>query len=231
MAQERIPATVRRRLLVETALVIAERSGLAAVTARSVAAAANVSLGLVHYCFTTTADLSTKMAERMIEQLAEAALPALDELEVEGDIRTFLEVAIGALWSEIVATPQRQLLTYEMTTHAIRTPGLEAIAHRQYEVSDLAVTELLLHAARSAGVSWSVDVAELARLVVMAIDGATLRWLVDQHSDQALTSLAHVADLVAAAAEPEPARGSHSAERRNSQIRSRRGSRVSGRPR
>ena len=202
MAAKRVPADVRRRHLVETALVIAEREGPAAVTARRVAAGAHVSLGLVHYCFENTQELFRQMAERMVEQLGEVALPALAAPASGADVRAFLDMALAALWREIEVTAGRQLLTYEMTTYAVRTRGLEAIAQRQYEVADQVASELLQNLAQLADVSWSAEVGELARLVVMAVDGATLRWLTDRDSSRALTSLSFVADLIAAAARP-----------------------------
>jgi AcrR family transcriptional regulator len=208
MAQKRLSIEARRLQLADAALAVAEREGPAAVTARAVAAEAGVSLGLVHYCFATTQELAVLMAERAIEQFAEAALAAVDPLEAATDVRAVLDVGIKALWAEIQATRARRLLDFEMTAYAARTPGLEAVGSKQYRVSDLAAIRFLEVAAESAGASWSVDVAELARLIVMAVDGATFRWLADRDSDAALTSLAHVRDLIAGLAipgEPKPA--------------------------
>ncbi len=192
-----VPVEVRRRQLVETALTIAEGHGPAAVTARRVAHEAGVSLGVVHYCFESTGELAARMAEHIVEQLAEVALPALDYPTEGADLRSLLEHAIAALWAQVEASSLRQLLTYEMTTYAVRTPGLERVTRRLYEVSDAAAAHILLYAGEVAGVTWSVDVAQLARLTVMAIDGATLRWLTDGDSVQALASLSRVADLIA----------------------------------
>jgi AcrR family transcriptional regulator len=194
------PIADRRRQLVEAGLTIAERDGVANVTVRRVAAEAGVSLGLVSYCFGSKEELTLAMATRIVEELAEHSHLAPDAPDAPvsgiGGIGEVLRGAIATMWQQVERTPGRQLLTYEITTMALRAPGLGEVAKQQYATTVAVATEVLQEAARVAGVTWTCDIDHVAGLVVMAIDGATLRWLVDHDTDAALARLGDIADLL-----------------------------------
>jgi AcrR family transcriptional regulator len=194
------PIADRRRQLVDAGLTIAEREGPEAVTVRRVASEAGVSLGLVYHCFGAKEDLTIAMATRISQELADAGEVArleVDNSACDVDLRSVLRAAVQGLWTHVEQTPGRQLLSFEITTRALREPGLHGIAQRQYAAS-ISITEVVLaKVAETAGVIWARNLDELAGLVVMAIDGATLHWLVDHDSEAALTRLGDVADLLA----------------------------------
>ena len=194
------PIADRRRQLVEAGLTIAELDGVAAVTVRRVAAEAGVSLGLVSYCFGSKAELTLAMAAQIAQEVADHSDPGTRPTQVSdstGDgIAEVLRGAMAGLWAQIERTPRRQLLTYEITTLALREPGMEDVATRQYETVVALASRVLEHAAQVAGVTWTRDLEVVANLVVMAIDGATLRWLVDHDSEAALARLTDIADLL-----------------------------------
>ncbi len=188
------PIADRRRQLVDAGLTIAEREGVGAVTVRRVAAEAGVSLGLVSYCFASKDDLTIAMATRIVTELADAGdgpQPRSDRIEV------VLRSALATLWARIERNPARQLLTYEITTRALREPGLGDVARRQYATTVALAGDVLARAAATAGVTWSRELDDLAGIVVMAVDGATLRWLVDRDSEAARARLGDIADLLA----------------------------------
>jgi AcrR family transcriptional regulator len=209
------PIADRRRQLVDASLAIAERDGVGAVTVRRVAAEAGVSLGLVSYCFASKEELTIAMAARIVQELADAgelaseqsglaaatgsagAGAAVPTVPAVQSIDVVLRAALSGLWSEVERTPARQLLTYEITTRALREPGLIGVAQEQYATTAALTAGVLASAAETAGVRWTRDLDHLAGLVVMAIDGATLRWLVDQDSEAALARLGDIADLLA----------------------------------
>jgi AcrR family transcriptional regulator len=202
-----LPIADRRRQLVEAGLTIAERNGVAGVTVRAVAAEAEVSLGLVSYCFGSKEELTLAMATRLVEELAEHSGDAEpgttdDPISRIVGIDGVLRGVLAGMWAQIERTPGRQLLTYEITTLALREPGLGDVARRQYQVTATIAAEILQRAARIAGVTWTRDLDEVADLAVMALDGATLRWLVDHDSDAALARLGDVAELLAGLTTP-----------------------------
>lgn len=184
----RIAATERRSLLVDAALAVAERDGVPAMSVRRVAVEAGVSLGLVHYCFSDKDDLVVQVAARIVAELAEAGEQRLAAV-AGGDLEEALLAGVRGLWTVLTATARRQLVTYEITTHALRHSGLRDVAREQYAVSQAAVEAFLDHAARTAGTRWARPVGELAALTLAVVDGVTLRWLVDDDRVGALARL------------------------------------------
>ncbi len=53
----RVPADVRRTELVQAAIQVATREGLAATTTRRIAQELGISVGVVHYCFRSKEEL------------------------------------------------------------------------------------------------------------------------------------------------------------------------------
>jgi AcrR family transcriptional regulator len=190
------PIAERRHQLIEAGLTIAERDGVANVTVRGVASEAGVSLGLVSYCFGSKEELIMAMATRIVQELAEHSdLGPADDPEPDR-IDVLLHKALAGMWQQVERTPGRQLLTYEITTLSLRDSALGDVAKRQYATTAEAAAKVLRQAAQAAGVTWTRELDHVAGLVVMAIDGATLRWLVDHDSDAALARLGDVADLL-----------------------------------
>lgn len=187
----RIAATERRSRLVEAALAVAERDGVPAMSVRRVADEAGVSLGLVHYCFSDKDELVVQVAARIVAELGEAGEKRLAAV-AGGTLEQALLAGVRGLWEVLTATARRQLVTYEITTHALRHPGLRDVAREQYAVSQAAVEAFLAHAATTAGARWTRPVPELAALTLAVVDGVTLRWLVD---DDAAGGLARLEDF------------------------------------
>jgi AcrR family transcriptional regulator len=193
---KRLPIAERREQLVSAALEIAAAEGIGAVTIRRVAEQAEVALGVVHYAFADKDELFVALASRIVDDLAAAASSAL-EFDEDADLPTALRCAVHGLWDTIEQSREAQLLTYEITTYALRTAGLSHVATRQYEVSHAAVEALLVAAADVSRAVWTRPVDELAGEALAAIDGVTLRWLVDGDGAAAKARLAALADELA----------------------------------
>lgn len=203
----RLPADERRAQLVEAALNIAERGGIAAVTIRAVAEEAGVSLGVVHYCFESKEALVAAMAESLVLQLSggmrEAFASVWDTQELSGlrDLREVLHTGLTGMWPLIEATADRQLLTYEITAYALRhraagAPLAGSVADEQYRVMDIEATVFLEESARRTGCTWTEPVEAIARFALAVIDGIVLRWLVDRDSAAILTELDDLVRIV-----------------------------------
>jgi len=197
----RLPVAERRAQLVAAALDVAVAEGIAATTIRRVAEQAGVALGVVHYCFEDKDELFVALATQIVDDLAAAASGAL-EFDEDADLATALQCAINGLWDTIEAARGEQLLTYEITTHALRTPGLQHVATRQYEVSHAAAEALLELASSTTGAAWMRPVSELAGEVLAIIDGVTLRWLVDGDGAAARERLSSLASYLNTQAKP-----------------------------
>jgi len=184
-----MPVADRRTQLVDAALEVAAQDGIAGTTVRRVAERAGVALGVVHYCFADKDELFAALAARIVDSLAGAGTAGL-EFDTAPDLATALDAAVTSLWGTIEATPGEQLLSYEITTHALRHRELRSVADRQYAVSQRAVEQVLELAAAVSGATWTMPVPELAAETLAFVDGVTLRWLVDGDSAAARGRLA-----------------------------------------
>jgi len=190
--------------LVDAALAIATADGVPAVTVRRVAERAGVALGVVHYCFADKDELFAALADRIVADLTSAAVDALPP-DGASDLPTAIETAVVAMWALIEKTPGAQLLTYEITTHALRAAGGRRVARRQYAASQAAAERLLALAAEAAGASWKRPVEELAAEALAFVDGVTLRWLVDRDAPAARARLTTFAGYLATEAASQAA--------------------------
>jgi AcrR family transcriptional regulator len=196
---ERLAVADRRIQLVDAALAVAVADGISATSVRRVAEQAGVALGVVHYAFADKDELIAALAERIVDALADAGAAAVAATadQQPGDLLGALRAALDGLWTSIEVTPQAQLLTYEITTHALRTPGLHGAAERQYQVSQRAAEQLLELTADSCAARWDEPVTELAAAALAFVDGVTLRWLVDRDSTAARARLDRFAGYLA----------------------------------
>ncbi|MBP2187575.1 TetR/AcrR family transcriptional regulator [Nocardia goodfellowii] len=181
----------RRAHLIEAAIGLAEKKGVAGVTTRDVAQAAGVSLGVVHYCFENKDALMTELVKALAMELRDSVDANETVWQDVGSgkeaLQKLVRAALELMWLNIEATPERQLLTYETTTYALRegeqTPAKLAIAREQYAFNDATVADILDHARDATSNQWTVPVQSLSRFVLEVIDGMVLRWLVDNDSE------------------------------------------------
>ncbi|NLE82233.1 MAG: TetR family transcriptional regulator [Rhodococcus sp.] len=207
----RLPANERRAQLVESALTIAEHSGVSSVTVRAVAEEAGVSLGVVHYCFESKEALLGAMGEALVLQLSESLRSAFGQVqhapELTGmsGLRALLHIGISAMWPLLEATPDRQLLTYEITAQALRhrgggAPQIGEIATVQYRTMDEEAVLFFEECADRTNVRWTEPVTSIARFALAMLDGLVLRWLVDRDGDAMTVALDDMVQIVASKA-------------------------------
>ncbi|GAA4477601.1 hypothetical protein GCM10023094_20120 [Rhodococcus olei] len=203
----RLPADERRAQLVESAMGIAERGGVSSVTIRAVAEEAGVSLGVVHYCFESKEALVAAMGEALVLQLSQAMRYAFGQAHADEaqtglrGLRELLHSGLSAMWPIIEATPNRQLLTYEITAYGLRQQAAGAelagsIANKQYSTMDAEAVEFLERSAEHTGTRWAEPVPDLARFALAVIDGIVLRWLVDRDGEAVIASLDDLVQMV-----------------------------------
>ncbi|GHG44331.1 TetR/AcrR family transcriptional regulator [Streptomyces hydrogenans] len=200
----RLSAAERREQLAEAAIRVMIRDGVAETTTRAVVAEAGVPLGAFHYCFRSKEELFQTVIERIMERnLPPAGLAHPPGATPFEKVRAILH----AYWEQVLARPAEHLVTYEVTQYALRRPGLADLARRQYR-HYLEVNRAHLESmARAAGLTWTVDLAVLARHGLGVLDGLTLTWLIDRDDVQALAALDEYARYLASVAEPLPAEG------------------------
>lgn len=201
--------------MVRAALTLAEEEGFGSVTIRRVADTAGVSLGVVHYCFENKEELMGAAISNVVVSLGNAMqtvyAQAAEGVEVAQGVDGLGEMlykGISAMWSLIEMTPNVQLLTYEITTYALRLAPddhdvSKALAARQYVVSDTVAAEFLQNSADQTGTEWTESVEYLARLSLSIVDGIVLRWLIDRDSDAADRQIRDFVQFVVGKAKPK----------------------------
>jgi len=92
----RVQAKVRREQLIDAAVRVAARDGVAAATTRAIATEAGASLASVHYCFESKQELLQEVLISIINELTgEAPASAPDGASVADMLRADLGCAVG----------------------------------------------------------------------------------------------------------------------------------------
>jgi AcrR family transcriptional regulator len=187
----RVPAHERRAELVQAAIRVATREGLAATTTRRIAQELGISVGIVHYCFRSKEEL----LHEVIRVIAEAQVVAARSAILPGaDLEKSVRNAFLGFWQLVEATPQAQLLTYELTSWALRNAETEPLAREQRASQLAGIEAILAEISAATGVSWKVPAEQLARMTLAITDGVTLGWLVDRDTASAVQALESFAD-------------------------------------
>ncbi|WP_410874152.1 TetR/AcrR family transcriptional regulator [Nocardia sp. A7] len=205
----RLSVEERRAHLIEAAIGLAEKKGVAGVTTRDVAQAAGVSLGVVHYCFENKDALMTELVKALSMELRDSVDADETVWEDAGTgkeaLQKLVRRGLELMWRNIEATPERQLLTYETTTYALRegesTPAKLAIAREQYGFNDSTIADVINQCGEATETRWNTPVTTLSRFMLNVIDGIVLRWLVDDDSESVQVQLDLLSEMISAHAE------------------------------
>lgn len=193
----RLPSAERRRQLTEAAIRAMSRDGVPRTTTRSIAAEAGVSLSVFHYCF----DSKQELIESVITTLTDHSVTVVKEaIRPRATLEETVRAGFQAYWDHVRAHPDEHMLTYELTQYALRQPGFEHLARRQYELYAETYAELVDQLRQAMGLRLRVPVPVLARYLAAMTDGLTLNYLV-LGDDAAWTAIldtvtAHIAGLV-----------------------------------
>lgn len=185
----RMPSAERRRQLTEAAIRAMTRDGVARTTTRSIAAEAGVSLSVFHYCF----DSKQALIESVIRAITDGYVTVVKEaIKPRATLQETIRAGFQAYWDHVSARPGEHMLTYELTQYALREPGFEHLARRQYELYRDTYAELIGQLQKDMGFELGVPVAVLARYLAAMTDGLTLNYLVLGDD----TSAADVLDMI-----------------------------------
>ncbi len=197
---ERLSHDERREQLVAAALAVALREGVEAVTIRSVAREAGVRPGIIHYVFRD----KHEMLAALSRQVAAIASTFLDDAIATGggDIGTTMHALADGMWKGLEARSHHQLLTIEIATLGARDERMRAIVLDQLREQWGASEQYLSAAAQLSGVTYSMDVSLLARMVSAEIDGIQIAWMVEHDDAAAIASFHAIADVILGTVRP-----------------------------
>jgi|PersoiStandDraft_1058852.scaffolds.fasta_scaffold18726_4 TetR/AcrR family transcriptional regulator, regulator of biofilm formation and stress response len=202
----RIPVTERRQALVDAAIRVVARDGVAATTTRAVVAEAGMSLASLHYAFASREELLDAVIADVTEQERRAAedglLPFEDSTGPAPAMVDVIRAGLDRFLDLLIEDPLRERALLELILHALRTPGHEAVLAAQYDTYQRAAQSSLRTAARASRSRWRVPIPTAARLLVTLTDGITMAWLADRDTAAARVTVVFAAQALAALAEP-----------------------------
>jgi AcrR family transcriptional regulator len=194
----RIPASERRSALIEAALRVVSRRGIAQATTRAIVAEAGMSLASFHYAFDSRDELIDELITTVVAREQQAVIP---EPVTGDDLREILESGILRYFEHLKADPEHEQAMLELTQYALRSPERHPLAVAQYRRYAELAAHALDAAALRAGATWRVPVGEAAGVLVAFTDGLTLTWLVHRDDDAAKAVARAAADALSRMAE------------------------------
>ena len=189
----RMSADRRRGAIVDAALAVARRKGLAATTVRDVAAEMGTSSGLVHHYFETMDDVLAAAFERVAgEELAETEAVLAGAGDPVAVVKAFLEsyAPVGEDWSF--------QLWLDAWAEASRRPVLREASSR-LNLGWAALLERAIRDGVTSGVFRSDDPAGAAWRILSVVDGLALQVV----AHRTIIDRADMLDWAATAAERE----------------------------
>ncbi|GAA1695180.1 TetR/AcrR family transcriptional regulator [Microbacterium sediminicola] len=201
----RIPVEQRREELIAAAIRVVTRGGVGALTTRAVAAEAGMPLGAIHYIFASQDELIRAVTDviRDEERLA-AEVVSLEAQTIEDA----LCAGLGAYVRLVESDPTKELAVLELALHSRRGDRHDTMRD-QWSGYRAAARGLLEQAAVRAGVTWTLDLDDLARMLIVAMDGLTLGYLADGDLDAADRAIAILAAALATHTRPLTAEDVH----------------------
>jgi AcrR family transcriptional regulator len=199
----RIPVADRRTALVQAALRVVARDGVAAASTRRIVGEAGMPLASFHYVFESRDELMAQLIEAAVESEQRDLAPVLssDALPADLGMRELLRAGLQHYFDGVRADPDREKAMLELTQWALREPGFEPLARRQYARYHEVAAHAAAEAARLSGCSWSRPLDEIARILVSFTDGLTVGWLVTRDDAAAAAVMDVAADALAALTE------------------------------
>lgn len=180
-------AQERRDDLMDAAILVMSRGGVAAATTRAIAEEAGVPQGVFHYCFRSKDDLVTALFEREIARSTDRTGSALSTFP---DVRRGVAAALEAQLALVRADPDYYLAMAELSLTIARTPAGPALAvweQEQYRIRAQAGLEAW---SAEHGLTWSAPLDHVASFLVALGAGVTSTWLADRDDARAESAVA-----------------------------------------
>ena len=180
----RMSAGDRREQLVAAAIRVMTREGVVKATTRAIAAEAGMPLGVFHYAFRSKSELMAVVTQTIAQQ----SKAEIDAATLSGETHEPYELVLAGLnayFDHVVANSDEHLVTYELTTSALRDPELEEVAKRQYDYYLDENEKLLVAVAELMGFEFTEPIPVVTRYVTSVMDGLALNWLARGDEEEA----------------------------------------------
>ncbi|RKT16140.1 TetR family transcriptional regulator [Streptomyces sp. 1114.5] len=169
-----VPASERRPQLVQAALDLMAREGVAAGSTRAIAAELGVAQATVHYTFGTKKDLYRAVVEQLTAEAigqVRAASPG------DGPFGEQVRTLVHALWDATTGEEGRCVLLSEFGVLAMRDPDVQEIMLGLQREIEGTAAEMLTALAATHGLALALPAREIAVHFLSGFDGLTVRHL------------------------------------------------------
>jgi AcrR family transcriptional regulator len=188
----------KRAEILAATIRILVRDGLAETTTRKIAGEAGVNQAMLRYYFGGKDDLLFAVLQEMMRltgEIARASSPAAPTL------RATIVESMSAFWAHVEAQPELQVIQYELTLYALRSPEAAWLARQQY-AGYAAVVEQLVHETEArSGETCAIPADEMARYIVGGLDGLILQFISNRDETRARRDLRNLIAAAVALAE------------------------------
>jgi len=200
----RMSAAQRRDLLVEAAIRVMTRDGVARATTRAIAQEADMPLGVFHYAFRSKHELMAMVVQTISRRSRAVMDEAVFSRETD-NVAEIVKAGMLAYFNHVVAYPLEHLVTYELTSSALRDPELESVAKEQYDYYLEDNQQLLEAGAELLGLEVLEDMPVVTRMLFSLMDGLALNYLAMGDKDTACEVIDVAAVLFSQLARPRDA--------------------------
>jgi TetR/AcrR family transcriptional regulator, regulator of biofilm formation and stress response len=128
----------RKERIVESALAVLARDGVAGITHRAIGEAADVPLGSITYHFATLDDIVNLAFQTHVERLATRFEDRLAACEADTDL---IECIVSAITDDLAADPNELAVTYELYGDAVRRTDNKRITQQWMERAEEALAQ------------------------------------------------------------------------------------------
>lgn len=176
----------RRAAIIQAAVQVLARDGLAETTTRKIASEAHVNQAMIGYYFGGKDELLYAVLQDMMRRTGEiiGATAPLDRGFAEA-----VAAAIEAFWEHVRQAPELQVLQYELTLYALRRPESAWLAKRQYEGYCGIVAQLIEAVCAATNTIPAQPPDAIARFIVGGLDGMILQFISTRDTERAQQDL------------------------------------------
>jgi AcrR family transcriptional regulator len=169
-----------RNQLIAAAIEVVTSDGLTAATTRRISEQAGLSLSTFHYWFSNKEELFECVLEEILSEFEGASTPA--DGAAPGEMPSAVQLlrsAFSVVTGHGEQGSKRQIVPYELTVLALRTPAFRDFARRQYELYRQAATKMAGPMLDNIDPRLPGGSEAVVQLVTALFDGLTLAWLAD----------------------------------------------------
>jgi AcrR family transcriptional regulator len=169
-----------RSQLISAAIEVVTREGLAGATTRKISEQAGLPLGTFHYWFSNKEELFECLFEEILKEFEESTSSTGGTgAEEPPSVFKLLQSAFSVVTDHGDEGIRRQIVPYELTVLALRTPAFRDFAKRQYELYRQAATNMAGPLLNDVDPRIPGGRDAVIQLVTALFDGVTLAWMAD----------------------------------------------------